>query len=145
VTTTKSRFRTVGAVSFARAALVLLAVSLAAGCGSLPPPVPTDPGRAAAEAYLRDYIEALNSNDPSRVAALTGKDVQDAALRLQRLGGRGLHDVALSLSSEFQRVYSVGIQATDAAGLQAAWRETIEWNGESWDFADFPAATVPAK
>lgn len=112
--------------------VVLVAVL---GCGTLPPNPPTDPGREAAERAVGAYITALNSNDPARVAAVTGKDAADAVERVQRFGGRGLHDVNLSLSSEFQRVYSVTIAATDAAGGTVSWRETIEWNGVSWDFA----------
>lgn len=106
-------------------------------CNPLPPTPSSDPGRGAAEAYVHEYIAALNTNDPTKVSALTGKDLQDAPTRLRRFGGRHLHDATVSLSSEFERLYRVTILAVDKAGDR--WRGLrIEWNGSSYDFASLP-------
>ena len=76
------------------------------------------------------------------MAAATGKNSVDAGKRLAALGGRDCHDVRVSLFSEFQRVYSVVIDATDGRGTEWSWREAMEWNGAIWDFAPLVPATI---
>jgi hypothetical protein len=111
----------------------------------LPPtPEPTDPGPRAAEVFIRDYIEALNANDPSRLATHLGvpANAADASARLERYGGRGFTNIQLAIRSEFPKTYSINITATAADGTTVAMYEVIEWSPTGrWHMAALPAAT----
>jgi hypothetical protein len=126
---------------------VLLAF-VALGCHLLPFPTPipepTDPGPRAAEQFIRDYIEALNANDPARLATHLGIPVNaaDVTARLERYGNRGLTKVSLAVRSEFPRIYNINITATAADGTSVPMYEVIEWtHGEGWYMAALPPVT----
>ena len=125
--------------------LVLLVLVCVMACSTLPLNPSRDPGRDAAEQAVRAYIDALNASDPARVTAAIGPHRVDAAKLIEVLGGRDWQGVRIVLSSEFERVYSVVIDAHDGLGAKHSWRETIEWNGTSWDFAPLSPPANPTR
>lgn len=124
-------------VPISTAFLVVAVVVSGSACGA-PPGVRDDPGKGALEAVVRDYVGALNANDLPRVAAVTGQTPADLTRRLAAHGGRGLVDVALTLTSDFPHVYRCVIQATGADGTTFSWQEVVEWTGDRWHFAALP-------
>jgi hypothetical protein len=121
-----------------------VALLLSAGCDLIDPQSgPRDPGPAAAEQFVRDYVAALNTNDRGRLASVLGipVDAPDVTARLSRYGGLGLRDVRIALRNEFPRIYQVDITATAGDGRSIALYEVIEWTPESrWFMGALPAA-----
>jgi hypothetical protein len=115
--------------------IVALATALVA-CGG-PPAQRGDPGKAAAERHMHSYVEALNANDPQRLADLLGAraDSPEVRERLSRFGGRGLTDVQIEVYSEFTNHYLAFVRASSEQGGPVELYEVLAWANGRWDFA----------
>lgn len=94
-----------------------------------------DPGPAAAERFVRDYVAALNANDHGQLGRLLGRpaDSTDVAARLRLYGGRGLRDLRITLTNEFPRYYVFTLRALSADGSTVRIDEGMEWShGVRW-------------
>lgn len=125
-----------------RATATVLGIAVVAGAvvwavANDRPPQVADPGAAAAEAFVREYVAALNGDDPVVLAALLGEaaDGPEVVGRLERFGGLALRDVHVSLVNEFPRIYRVNVLATSATGGAVTIAEVIEWTGTRWHVA----------
>jgi len=108
-----------------------------------PPVQRGDPGQAAAERHVRSYVEALNANDPQRVAELLGTaaDSPEVRERLTRFGGRSLTDVQVTVASEFTNHYRAWVNGRSGRGEQVSFYEVLAWENGRWGFAPFVAPT----
>lgn len=116
-------------------------VALAAGACDRPPGPTGDPGPAAAERHVSEYVAALNSADPARLGSFLDEPAGSSAVttRLERYGGLGLTVLSVRARAQFPRVYTVVIEADGADGGSVAWQEVLEWDGARWDFAPLTA------
>lgn len=103
-----------------------------------------DPGVAAAEEYIFEYIDILNKNDAEDMGKFLGAsaDSQDIHDRLEHHGGLNLTDVKVTIRQEFPYIYRVWINATDRNNERVEMYQIIEWNGKRWKMA--PLYTGPS-
>jgi hypothetical protein len=139
--------RTGRIVRFETVALVAMALAVFVWATRLDRPASvSDPGPAAAEAFVRAYVTALNANDPVQLGQLLGEasGSREVADRLTRFGGRGLAEVRVSVINEFPRIYRVAVSARSVEGATVALADVIEWTGSRWHMAPLqPAPTTP--
>ena len=121
---------------------ILAVANLFVACEG-PPVERGDPGRAAAERHVRSYVDALNANDPRRLAEILGTraDSPEVEERLSRFGGMGLTDVQIRLSSEFANHYRAWIRSRAGSGEQVDFYEVLAWENGRWGFAPLVAPT----
>lgn len=117
-----------------------LAIALAVGgCDAFLPPnlSAADPGPAGINLAIDRYVAAANEQDAAAVAETIGlpRPTTDIPRRLAAHGGRDLHDVRVSVSSEFPRIYHVTVDAVTGTSESISWREVVEWTGTDWHFA----------
>jgi hypothetical protein len=119
-----------------RGLFALLLVLALAGCGSDPP---ADPGPGAAKARMEQYVEALDRNSATELAAIVGRpaDSDDVTGRLRAFGGRSLSGVVVSVTNEFPRIYHTNVLAKDGAGAEVRFAQVIEWQDGKFDFAPY--------
>lgn len=121
-------------------ALLLLTIAGAIGaCDALLPPnlSASDPGASGVELAINRYVAGANAGDAAAIARILGgpRPVSDIEHRLAVHGGLDIHDLRLTVSSEFPRIYQVTIDATTRTSEAISWREVVEWTGSGWHFA----------
>lgn len=128
------------------AVAIALAVGFAAGAAwvvqsGLPDGPPPDPGPAAAEELVRDYVAALNTGDASVLAAVLNlpATASDVVARMARYGGFDLQVTSLSVATEFPLVYILRFRVNSAGAGTIDLYEVAEWTDTGWRMA--PLAT----
>lgn len=106
-----------------------------------------DPGFAAAEKYILEYLDALNTDDFENLYELFGRpeDTSDIEDRLGLYGGLDLINVEVTIAQEFQYIYRVWISVLANDGSVIEMYEVIGWNGERWNMSRLYTGPPPPK
>jgi len=102
-----------------------------------------DPGKAAAERYVFEFVAALNSNDSGLLGEVTGGPADAPTIQeaLRLFGGRDLIDVEVAIVHAFRYHYQTWITAQAGDGSMVEMYQVIVWTGER--FRSYPLYTGP--
>jgi hypothetical protein len=106
-----------------------------------------DPGKAAAEKYALEYIDALNANDPELLSKVAGwpADAPDILEGLRLYGGRDLTDVEVAIVHEFRYHYQIWITARAGDGSIVEMYQVAGWTGERWNMSPLYTGPPPPR
>lgn len=93
-----------------------------------------NPGMAAAQSYVFEFLAALNANDPELLGEVTGRppDASDIQETLYLYGGRDLADINLVIVQEFPNHFNAWITALASDGSVIKMYQVVGWDGERW-------------
>lgn len=118
-------------------AVTTLAATWLTGCTG--PPVQSDPGKPAAEAYASAFVAALKADDAAALAKVIDHPVSstEVSQRLELYGG--IQDTSVAVSTEFPRIYSVDVEGKDKNGQPVHIHQVVEWSTDHWFSSVLPS------